>query len=61
MSNKYAYLTVVQGNYGWGWEDESEYEGDNRMQEAFKDLHEYKLAAPEYGHRIIQRRVLACE
>ncbi len=58
MGTKYRYVTVIQGNYGQGWEDESEYDGPRRDLEAQKDLMEYRLAAPEHGHRIIRRREL---
>jgi hypothetical protein len=56
MANKFEYWTVIQGNYGYGWEDESHYNGPNRDSEAWRDLKEYRMAAPEYSHRIIRRR-----
>jgi len=52
--NKFRYLDVIQGNYGYGWEDLSEYDNDHR--EARKDLKEYRMACPYGSHRIISRR-----
>lgn len=53
--NKYNYLRVIQGNYGHGWEDLSEYEkGDPQI---FKDLKEYRIS-DNYPKRVINRRVL---
>jgi len=56
-ANKYRYLEVIQGNYGYGWEDLSEYE--NNYLEARKDLKEYRLGCPYGSHRIISRRELS--
>lgn len=58
---KYTYLLVIQGNYGCGWEDESQYNAKDREErkQARADLREYRFAAPEYGHRLINRRELA--
>jgi hypothetical protein len=47
---------IIQGNYGQGWEDESEY-GPGEYANARSDLKEYRMAAPEYGHRLITRKV----
>jgi len=56
-ANKYLYLFVVQGNYGYGdgWEDLTAAE---RGKEAIDDLVAYRTNAPEYGYRLIQRREL---
>lgn len=54
MTRKYDYSHVLQGNYGQGWEDLSAYESDR---EARSDLKEYRVAEPEFSHRIVQRRV----
>lgn len=55
--NKYNYIYVIQGNYGYGWEDLSEYERNER--ELLRhDYKEYCLAERNYSHRIISRRVL---
>ena len=55
MPNKYLYLWVVQGNYGYGhgWEDIG---GGDTYKEARADLKDYRQNAPEYTYRIIQRR-----
>lgn len=55
--NKYNYVIVIQGNYGYGWEDESEYDRDD-WRNAQADLHEYRLSGTG-SHRRINRRVLA--
>jgi hypothetical protein len=53
--NKYIYLWVVQGNYGYGhgWEDLCASE-DRR--EAASDLRMYRQEEREFPHRLIQRR-----
>ena len=51
--NKYEYLFVVQGNYGYGWEDLISSE-DRR--EARARLKDYRDNEKKYSHRIIQRR-----
>lgn len=57
-TRKYSYLLVIQGNYGCGWEDESQYDRHiyAERKQAYEDLKEYRVAAPDYGHRIIRRR-----
>ena len=52
--NKYKYLYVVQGNYGYGWDDLTSSED---YKEAKQDLKDYNLNE-NYSHRIIQRREL---
>ena len=44
---------IIQGNYGYGWEDLSAY--DNRK-DAQEDLRAYRENEPEYPHRLISRR-----
>ena len=51
--NKYEYLYVVQGNYGYGWEDLISSE-DHR--EAKARLKDYRDNEKKYSHRMIQRR-----
>lgn len=52
--NKYTYLTVLQGNYGCGWEDLTASES---YAEVKRDLKDYRLN--EGGtYRIIKRREL---
>jgi hypothetical protein len=42
-NNKYKYLKVIQQNYGFGWEDNSEYETDSKgyCVERVKRLNKY--------------------
>jgi len=58
--NKYRYLAVIQGNYGYGhgWEDESQYSGPARTREARRDIKEYRLACQDASYRIVERREL---
>ncbi len=51
--NKYLYLHVVQGHYGFGWEDVTQSED---YREARNDLKAYRENEPQYAHRLIQRR-----
>ena len=56
--NKYNYLWVIQGYYGYGWEDLSEYDKkEYKYSEVRHDLKEYRIAdsAPK---RLIERREL---
>ena len=53
--NKYCYMWVIQGYYGYGWEDVCEYEKGNST--AYHDLREYRLAGGG-DYRLIERRVL---
>ena len=53
--NKWLYLWVVQGHYGYGWEDlcASEY-----YRVARDNLQDYYDNESGYRHRLIQRREL---
>jgi len=56
---KYNYLKVIQQNYGFGWEDNSQYDCKSDFntidQKLFKsDLKEYKLTG--YNTRVINRK-----
>lgn len=56
--NKYNYLWVIQGNYGYGWEDLSEY---NKAEDSYGlVIHDYKeyCFSDSYPKRIINRREL---
>lgn len=55
--NKYLYLWYIQGNYGagLGWDDLAGYETWRELRD---DLKEYRLAEPQYSHRVIRRREL---
>ena len=53
---KYSYVKVIQGNFGYGWEDVSEY--DKQDYSLVKnDLKEYRLSNTG-TYRVIDRRVL---
>ena len=52
--NKYTYLTVLQGNYGYGWEDLT---ASENYAEVKRNLKDYRFN--EGGtYRIIKRREL---
>ena len=54
--NKYKYVKIIQGNFGYGWEDVSTYD----KQDFFlvkNDLKEYRLSNIS-AYRAINRRVL---
>lgn len=55
--NKYVYLHVVQGNYGYGhgWEDVA---ASEVFREARANLREYRVNDPGHAYRMIQRREL---
>lgn len=56
--NKYIYYWVIQGWYGYGWEDLSFYDQKERKRkDVVKDLREYQLSDPS-PKRIITRREL---
>jgi len=60
MRNKYCYLYILQGDYGFGWEDLSAY--DKAEPEARRKIRNDKKAYQENEggvYRIIQRRELA--
>ena len=53
---KYSYVKVIQGNFGYGWEDVSEYDKQD-YQLVKNDLKEYRLSNTGV-YRVIDRRVL---
>lgn len=53
-NNKYTYLYVLQGNYGYGWDDLTESEDYNEIK---NDLHDYNTNERN-AHRIIKRCIL---
>lgn len=58
---KYKYNLIIQQNYGFGWDDNSEYEcnstGTAKDRELFKhDLLEYRRTG--YTTRVIKRKEL---
>ena len=44
---------IVQGNYGYGWEDLT---ASAIKKEAKEDLDVYRTEEPQYTHRMISRR-----
>lgn len=48
-------VKVLQGNYGYGWDDLCEYEMNDTSSK--QDLKDYQLNEPGVAHRIIYRRV----
>ena len=53
--NKYVYLYVVQGYYGYGWEDLC---ASENILEARSDYRDYRFNECGVPHRIIHRREL---
>ena len=52
--NKYTYATIIQANYGYGWEDIDTVDENNSAKFLLK---EYRMACPQASHRVINRRV----
>ena len=57
-TNKYKYVKVLQGNYGYGWDDLIEYPEGTSIKERKADLKCYRENERNALHRIIERRVL---
>lgn len=60
-TNKYKYLRVIQQNFGYGWEDVSEYESNSSysvkdVKLLRNDFKEYQFTG--YATRMIKRREL---
>ena len=55
-TNKYSYVKVIQGYFGYGWEDVSEYDKQD-FSTVKNDLKEYRLSNTG-AYRLIDRRVL---
>ena len=53
---KYNYVKVIQGNFGHGWEDVSEY-NKQEFSTVKNDLEEYRLSNTG-AYRVIDRRLL---
>ena len=53
--NKYSYVKVIQGNFGYGWEDVSIYDKQD-FSLVKNDLKEYRLSNTG-AYRVINRRV----
>ena len=56
---KYIYLKVLQGNYGYGWNDleSAEIDKPDQVKELRRDLKAYRENQPA-AYRIIRRREL---
>lgn len=56
--NKWCYLWVIQGNFGYGWEDDSAYDKkESSYGQVRAELKEYRFSG--YGcYRVIERREL---
>ena len=54
--NKYSYVKVIQGNFGYGWEDVSLYDKQD-FSLVKNDLKEYRLSNIG-SYRVIDRRIL---
>lgn len=59
--NKYSYLVVLQGNYGYGWDDLMTWD-KNKDELSFRSSREhlkwYRQNEKQATHRIVHRRVL---
>ena len=55
-ANKYSYVKVIQGNFGYGWEDVSIYDKQD-FSLVKNDLKEYRLS-DNGAYRVIDRRIL---
>ena len=51
--NKYLYLWIVQGFYGYGWEDLT---ASEKYSEARANLRDYQTNEIDVPHRLIKRR-----
>ena len=58
-TTKYIYLKVLQGNYGYGWDDleSAEINKPDQIEELRQDLKAYRENQPA-AYRIIRRREL---
>ena len=55
-ANKYSYVKVIQGNFGYEWEDVSIYDKQD-FSLVKNDLKEYRLSNTG-AYRVIDRRIL---
>ena len=56
---KFITVKVLQGNYGYGWDDllEANPNDEKEMKEFRDNVKDYKQNEPQYTHRIITRRI----
>lgn len=59
-TNKYIYYAVIQGNYGYGWDDLTYYDKSQPgwYKEMREDLKAYRENERGVPHRVIDRREL---
>ena len=57
-ANKYLYVKVLQGNYGYGWEDLVIYDEDTPYSERKEDMKAYRENERGVPLRFINRRIL---
>ena len=56
---KFNYEYVIQGNYGFGWDDVGYYEKNAQgFKDAKSSLKTYRENEPQAQHRLISRRTL---
>ena len=55
-TSKTKEIKVLQGNYGYGWDDLVTYD-KSEYSEIKKDYRDYKENEPQYRHRVVTRRV----
>lgn len=56
---KYSYWYVIQGNYGYGWDDLDNYlKTDTSFKQLKEALKNYRINEPKASHRVISRRIL---
>ncbi len=56
--NKYQYWRILQGNYGYGWDDLIYYGPETTSKERKADLKTYQENEKGVPHRFINRREL---
>lgn len=56
---KFITVKVLQGNYGYGWDDllEADPNDEKEMKEFRDNIKDYKQNEPQYAHRVITRRI----
>ena len=53
--NKYLYEIIIQGHYGYGWEDLAAWDARDEL-DARRELRLYNTEERDYAHRMIRRR-----
>lgn len=55
--NKYAYVKILQSNFGYGWDDVQEFSESEGIKERKALLKAYRENQKQALHRIIDRRI----